>query len=59
MLAKNHTIIGSFEIDVCGTEVATRERKLRRKSEISFLKHIASLTSTAEATLQKEKRQWC
>jgi len=28
MLAKNHAIICSFEIDVCGTELATRERKL-------------------------------
>lgn len=56
MLAKNHAIIGSFENDVCGIELATREKKShRRKSEISFLKHTASLTLIAKATLQKRK----
>lgn len=57
MLAKNHAIIGSFENDVCGIELATREKKKshRRKSEISFLKHTASLTLIAKATLQKRK----
>lgn len=56
MLVKNDTIIGSFEIDVCGIELANKRKQThRRKSEISFLKHTASLALTAEATLQKRK----
>ena len=56
MLVKNDTIIGSFEIDVCGIELANKRKQThRRKSEISFLKYTASLALIAEATLQKRK----
>lgn len=56
LLANNHMIIGSFEIDVCVIELAIGERKSTEgNQEISFLKLIASLTLIAEATLQEKK----
>lgn len=56
MLAKNHAMIGSFAMDVCGIVLAIRRKKShRRKSEVRFPKHTELLTLTAEATLQKGK----